>query len=87
MIGYLKTWGKVMRRGGWGPGWSHWKDAWIGDFKGKDIVLVMDADDAGRKGTRDIAGRFIRAGLPAPRQLILDKGKDLNEFYQVIKKG
>jgi hypothetical protein len=37
-----------MRRGGWGPGWSHWKDAWIGDFKGKDIVLVMDADDAGQ---------------------------------------
>lgn len=59
------------------PGWSHWKDAWIGDFKGKDVVLVMDADDAGRKGTRDIAGRFIRAGIPAPRQLILDEGEGL----------
>jgi len=35
----------------------------------------------------DAAGRFIRAGLPAPRQLILDKGKDLNEFYQLMKKG
>ena len=69
------------------PGWSHWKDAWIGDFKGKDVVLVMDADDAGRKGTRDIASRFIRAGHPAPRQLILDQGKDLNEFYQLMKKG
>jgi len=67
------------------PGWSHWKDVWIGDFKGKDIVLVMDADDAGRKGTRDIAGCFIRAGLPAPRQLILDRGKDLNEFYNLSK--
>jgi len=32
-------------------------------------------------------GRFIQAGLPAPRQLIMDKGKDLNEFYQLIKKG
>lgn len=64
------------------PGWSHWKDIWIGDFRGKDVVLVLDADDAGQKGTRDIAGRFIRAGLPAPRQLILDKGKDLNDFYQ-----
>jgi hypothetical protein len=48
---------------------------------------ILDADDAGRKGTRDIASRFIRAGLPAPRQMILDKGKDLNEFFQLTKKG
>jgi len=67
------------------PGWSHWKDAWIRNFKGKDAVLVMDADEAGRKGTRDIAGRFLRAGLPAPRQLILDEGQDLNEFFQLSK--
>ncbi len=63
------------------PGWSHWKDAWIRDFKGKDVILVLDADEAGRKGTRDIARRFIRAGHPAPRQLILDEGQDLNEYY------
>ena len=69
------------------PGWSHWKDAWIEDFRGKDVVLVLDADEAGRKGTRDIAGRFIRAGHPAPRQLIIDKGKDLNDFYQLAEKG
>ena len=69
------------------PGWSHWKDAWIRDFRGKTVILVMDADDAGRKGTRDIARRFIRAGHPAPRQMILDKGKDLNEFYQLAKRG
>jgi DNA primase len=69
------------------PGWSHWKDAWIGDFRGKDVILVLDADEAGRKGTLDIARRFIRAGYPAPRQLILDEGQDLNEFYQLAKKG
>ena len=34
-----------------------------------------------KEGALDIAGRFIRAGLPAPRQLILDNGKDLDEFY------
>jgi hypothetical protein len=39
------------------------------------------------KEIRDIAGRFIRDGLPAPRQMILNKGKDLNEFYQLMKKG
>ena len=69
------------------PGWSHWKDAWIRDFAGKDVVLVLDADEAGRKGTRDIARRFIQAGHPAPRQLILDAGKDLNDFFQLAKKG
>ena len=68
------------------PGWSHWKDEWIKDFAGKDVVLVLDADEAGRKGTRDIASRFIRAGHPAPRQLILDQGKDLNDFYQLAKR-
>jgi len=66
------------------PGWSHWKDEWIRDFRGKDVILVMDADDAGQKGTLDIARRFIRAGYPPPRQLILDKGKDLNEFFQLM---
>jgi len=38
-------------------------------------------------GSANRSGRFIRAGLPAPRQLILDKGKDLNDFYQLTKKG
>jgi len=52
---------------------------------GKGVVLVMDADEAGRKGTRDISGHFIRAGLPAPCQLSLGQGKDLNEFYQLAK--
>ena len=32
-------------------------------------------------------GRFIQAGLPAPRQLILDKGKDLNEYNNLTKGG
>ena len=50
----------------------------------KESRSVQDVA-AGRKGTRDIAGRFIRAGLPAPRQLILDQGKDLNEFYHLMQ--
>ncbi len=32
-------------------------------------------------------GRFVCAGLPAPRQLVLDLGKDMNEFYQMVKGG
>lgn len=67
------------------PGWSHWKDEWIRDFIDKDVILVLDADEAGRKGTRDIAGRFIRAGQPAPRQIVLDEGQDLNDFFRMSK--
>jgi len=33
--------------------------------------------------TRDIAGRFIRAGLPAPRQLILLMSETINQ----VRKG
>lgn len=64
------------------PGWSHWKDAWTRDFAGKDVFLVMDADEAGRKGTADIARRFRKAGLPYPRQLVLDEGTDLNDVLR-----
>ena len=64
------------------PGWSHWKDAWLADFAGKTVVLVLDADDAGRKGTKQIAASFIRAGQPVPRQLVLDEGMDLNDVFQ-----
>ncbi len=45
----------------------------------------MDADEAGNKGTSDIAKRFMRAGLPCPRQLVLTKGKDLNELLQSFR--
>jgi DNA primase len=67
------------------PGWAAFKDEWVRDFRDKDVILVMDADEAGRKGLRDIARRFQRAGLPAPRQMILDEGTDLNDFY--LSKG
>lgn len=63
------------------PGWAAFKDEWVRDFRGKDAVLVMDADEAGRKGTLDIVRRFQRAGLLPPRQLKLADGMDLNDFY------
>ena len=64
------------------PGWSHWKDAWTKGFTGKDVILVLDADAAGKKGTTDIAKRFMKAGLPCPREWKLDAGKDLNDYWQ-----
>jgi DNA primase len=70
------------------PGWSHWKDAWTKDFIGKDVFLVLDADAAGQKGTADIAKRFMKAGLPCPRQLTLTEGQDLNDaLHEFMKDG
>ena len=67
------------------PGWTHWKDAWIDAFSGKDVVLVMDADAAGDKGALSIAKSFIRAGQPSPRQMLLPAGMDLNDYHKRIK--
>ena len=70
------------------PGWSHWKDAWTPDFAGKEVFLVLDADAAGQKGTADIAGRFMKAGLPCPRQMVLPAGTDMNDaLHEFMKDG
>jgi DNA primase len=69
------------------PGWSHWKDEWTADFRGKDVVLVMDADKGGDQGTWDIARRFLKAGQPTPRQIILPDGEDLNSYFLKSMKG
>ena len=63
------------------PGWSHWKDTWTAEFIDKMVVLVLDADDAGRKGSKLVAKSFLQAGLPAPRQVVFPEGQDLNEFF------
>ena len=69
------------------PGWSHWKDAWIRDFIGKEVILDLDADAAGQKGTADIASRFQKAGLPCPKTMARPKGtKDANELLQSFMK-
>ena len=65
------------------PGWSHWKDAWIRDFAGKEVFLDLDAAAAGQKGAADIARRFQRAGLPCPRLLARPQDqKDANDLLR-----
>jgi DNA primase len=46
----------------------------------KEVLLVLDADEAGEKRQSDIAGRLMRGGLPRPRQLVMEQGKDLNDL-------
>lgn len=69
------------------PGWSHWKDAWIKDFIGKEVFLDLDADAAGQKGAADIAKRFQKAGLSCPLTVARPKGqKDANDLLQSFMK-
>ena len=63
------------------PGAKNFKAEWIADFDGKDVVLVLDADKAGQEGTAAIVKAFIKTGRKPPRQLVLDEGQDLNDFY------
>ena len=62
------------------PGWSHFRPEWVDLFRGPEVFLVLDADDAGDRGVRDIASKFAAAGLPLPRQVELPKGMDLTDF-------
>jgi hypothetical protein len=64
------------------PGWGSFKAPWTRYFAGKEVFLVMDADDAGRRGAADIAAKFERAGLPLPKVVDLGQGQDLNDFLQ-----
>jgi DNA primase len=64
------------------PGWAAFKAPWTRYFAGKEVFLVMDADEAGRRGAADIAAKFERAGLPLPKIVDLGQGLDLNDFLQ-----
>ena len=63
---------------------------WI-KYCGMEYAIIIESETTANgnrvEEIRDIAARFIRAGLLAPRQLILDSGKDLNEFYRLTKRS
>ena len=67
------------------PGAKNFKPEWIADFDGKDVILALDDDNAGREGSASIARQFMQAGRRSPRQLVLDKGQDLNDFWNSLK--
>ncbi len=64
------------------PGWSAFKASWVAFFRGKDVYLVLDDDEAGRRGAADIAAKFQRAGFPLPKIVSLGEGQDLADFLQ-----
>ncbi len=71
------------------PGWAHFKPEWVPLFEGKEVFLVLDADEAGDRGALDIAKKFTRQGQLSPRRVELPAGQDLSEYLmtEVNKEG
>lgn len=61
-------------------GVQNFKPAWVSLFRDLEVVLVLDADDAGRKGTEKLAAIFATAGKPV-RSVSLPEGTDVNTFF------
>jgi DNA primase len=64
------------------PGVRNFKTEWLPLFKNKSVVLCLDKDDAGRKGTEYIQGVLEKAGI---RSVILGEG--LENIKGVMKEG
>lgn len=61
-------------------GVENFKSAWVPLFRDLDVVLVLDADPAGRKGTAKLASIFAAAGQRV-RSVALPEGADVNAFF------
>lgn len=61
-------------------GVENFKSAWVPLFRDLDVVLVLDADPAGRKGTARLASLFAAAGKRV-RSVALPEGADVNAFF------
>lgn len=71
------------------PGARNFKAAWVEGFRtfvntdGRSrVYLVPDTDAAGAEGSRGIADKFRKAGLPVPLKLAIPAGKDLSEYMK-----
>jgi DNA primase len=62
------------------PGAANFKPAWLRLFRDRPVLLALDMDDAGERGTRQIACLFEQAGRPVPKRLRMGPGQDLAEF-------
>ena len=64
-------------------GTGGFKPAWLEAFKGLDVFLAFDGDDAGRKAAKNVTKTFIDGGLPAPKTIKLPTNvKDVTEFFR-----
>ena len=62
-------------------GVNGFKPEWVKLFKGLDVVLSLDNDGAGQKGTQDIAGLFKFNGQGVDTITLPEGIKDITDYY------
>lgn len=50
-------------------------------FEGKDVILCLDNDEAGRKTAKTLAERLAPVGVSSLKNIVVPQGKDLSEFF------
>jgi DNA primase len=71
------------------PGVSSFKTEWVPLFKGKNVIISFDKDEAGRNGALvvqellSVAGihNVIGGNLKLPEMFRMKEGNDINDFF------
>ena len=68
------------------PSATGFKESWALLFRGKEVILCLDNDEAGQKGTDKILEIFEKYRLRKPSVLKLPSGtKDISEYFGNLK--
>lgn len=69
-------------------GEGSFEDEWLGYFENKEIIILLDNDEGGRKGTERVARKLLlsaRKVLIATLEGAVPTGKDINDFFLLGK--
>jgi len=62
-------------------GVNNFKDDYIDLFKGLNVVLALDNDEAGRKGTKELAKMFLLKGQGVSSKQLPDGINDITDYF------
>lgn len=71
------------------PGVSSFKSEWVSFFKNKNVVICLDQDEAGRRGTSVIQELLTASGIKStvngslllPERFRMKEGEDINDYF------
>ena len=67
-------------------GASTWRDSWLAAFKGKNVMICMDADEAGVRAAHRAAERIITVAkqikiVKLPYKVVENHGRDVYDYF------
>ena len=68
-------------------GVNNFKPDYIDLFKGLDVVLVLDNDEAGKRGTEELAKMFYLKGQGVSSKRLPDDTKDITDYFLSLWKN